>query len=80
MSPDNLKPFQESVGRLPMTVEKLDQWRKLRATKVQVLEIVWAYLYSRREEEAWKSLRTMSPERDLWRIETLLCQPVRPAF
>lgn len=40
----------------------------MRTTKIAVLEIVWNYLYSGREEDAWESLRDMWPPADLDRI------------
>jgi len=41
---------------------------KLRAVKSQALEVVWAYLYSAREKEAWQSLAEMWPAGDLERV------------
>jgi hypothetical protein len=42
------------------------------ATKVKVLEIVWCYLYSGREQDAWKTLAEMWPSSDLNRIRTAI--------
>jgi hypothetical protein len=53
---DNLPPWQ---------VEKL---RALLSAKTKVLEIIWAYLYSGREQEAWQALADMWPAADLDRI------------
>jgi hypothetical protein len=39
-----------------------------RVTKIKVLEIVWAYLYSGREQQAWDALAEMWPSSDLDRI------------
>jgi hypothetical protein len=40
----------------------------LRSIKAKVLEIVWSYLYSGREQEAWRSVREMWPAGDSRRI------------
>jgi hypothetical protein len=44
----------------------------LRAVKLRVLEIVWAYLYSGREQQAWESLKGMWPHDDFDRIRSRL--------
>jgi hypothetical protein len=43
-----------------------------RVTKIKVLEIVWAYLYSGREQQAWDALAEMWPSSDLDRIRSLI--------
>ncbi len=64
-----LAAFKHGDGRLestvPLPAEKLQM---LMTTKVKVLEIVWSYLYSGREEEAWRQLAAMWPAADLDRI------------
>ena len=40
--------------------------------KIKVLEIVWEYLYSGRESQAWTSLAEMWPDDDLPRIRTAI--------
>jgi hypothetical protein len=68
-----LSDFRQSDGKLPN-----EEWMKnhqpqgLLATKVKVLEIVWCYLYSGREQEAWKTLAEMWPPSDLNRIRTAI--------
>jgi hypothetical protein len=68
-----LRDFKNSDGRLPapvpFTVEGLRRRDYLRGVKAQVLEIVWSYLYSGREQEAWRSLAEMWPSADLDRIQ-----------
>jgi hypothetical protein len=44
----------------------------LSATKIKVLEIVWCYLYSDRERDAWGALAEMWPPSDLDRIRTAM--------
>lgn len=70
--PDELRAFQESDGRLQYSVERINEWRRLRAVRVRILEIVWAYLYSGREHEAWKTLAAMWPPADERRIQIAL--------
>jgi hypothetical protein len=64
-----LRAFKNTDGKLtstsPLTMTEL---RRLVATKIRVLEIVWCYLYSAREQEAWRALADMWPETDFDRI------------
>jgi hypothetical protein len=68
-----LSDFKHSDGKLqtlyPPTPE---EWARLRATKVKVLEIVWCYLYSGRDQDAWNALAEMWPPADVDRIRTLI--------
>ena len=68
-----LSEFKKSDGRFetipPWETEKL---HGLHATKMKVLEMVWAYLYSGREQEAWRILAEMWPEADVERIRTAI--------
>ena len=72
LDPEELREFKDSDGRLPPTAhfspEDLRRSEKLERTKEKVLQIVWAYLYSGREQEAWKSMAEMWPPADLDRI------------
>jgi len=61
--------LQEDPAVLPGQVPGL---RRLRGVKLRVLEIVWAYLYSGREQEAWESLKSMWPHDDAERIRLKL--------
>jgi hypothetical protein len=70
----SLADFKNSSGSLqyaanPVTPKRLHQ---LRLTKARVLEIVWSYLYSGREEDAWRSLNEMWPVADFGRIRAAL--------
>ena len=66
---DSLHDFQLSDGRLrPDLSFDLSRFHRLRVTKMQILEIVWAYLYSGREQEAWRYLTEMWPAGDVERI------------
>jgi hypothetical protein len=66
LTAQDLEAFKRSDGQLSVvSAEKLHQ---LRQTKIKVLEVVWAYLYSRREEQAWQALDNMWPTSDIPRI------------
>jgi len=72
--PQDLEDFKDSDGRLaaistPATAERLHRLRKV---KVKVLEIVWAYLYSGREQEAWRALAETWPPADVERIRAAI--------
>ena len=72
LDPEELREFKNSSGRLAPTAyfsaEDLHRSQKLERTKERVLQIVWAYLYSGREQEAWKSLAELWPPADFDRI------------
>jgi hypothetical protein len=76
LDPEELREFKNSSGRLPPTAhfsaEELRHSEKLEHTKEKLLQIVWAYLYSGREQEAWKSLAEMWPPADFDRIRTAI--------
>jgi hypothetical protein len=67
----DLLDFKSSNGTLtPPTALSVEQLHRLRRVKARVLEIVWSYLYSGREQEAWRSLAEMWPAADVERIRT----------
>ena len=72
LDPEELREFKNSSGRLPPTAhfsaDDLRRSEKLEHSKEKVLQIVWDYLYSGREQEAWKSLAEMWPPADVDRI------------
>lgn len=65
----DLEDFKNSDGALTAIPTGLSTERlhHLRMVKIKVLEIVWAYLYSGREQEAWRSLADMWPPGDMQR-------------
>ena len=66
---DSLREFKLSDGRLQQdSSSDFARINRLRVVKIQILEIVWAYLYSGREQEAWRSLAEMWPAGDVERI------------
>jgi hypothetical protein len=73
LSPQNLADFKNNDGKLTNRFSLPEsQVRALIATKVRILEIVWAYLYSGREDEAWKTLGELWPAADLDRIHAAI--------
>jgi VWFA-related protein len=71
LNAQQLSDFKNSDGKLsPLLPPSLDELRRLRATKIKVLEIVWGYLYSGREQDAWNALADMWPAADFDRIRT----------
>jgi hypothetical protein len=70
MRPDALQDFKLSDGRLrPDISSDFEKITRMRKAKIQILEIVLAYLYSRREPEAWHALAEMWPPGDVERIQ-----------
>ena len=69
----HLSDFKSSDGRLAQVLSlSLEQRQQLRATKIKVLEIVWAYLYSGRDHQALQALSEMWPSSDLNRIHSVI--------
>jgi len=70
----DLEDFKNSDGKLASspTPGSADELHRLRMVKIKVLEIVWAYLYSGRDQEAWRSLAEMWPREDTHRIRVAL--------
>ncbi len=66
-----LSEFKNCDGKLDVIPpEQLKNLHDLLTAKIQVLEIVWAYLYSGREQQAWQALGEMWPTADFLRIRT----------
>ncbi len=73
LAAQDLGDFKTSDGKLSSPAALPPEWLfRLRNVKVKVLEIVWAYLYSGREQEAWRALAEMWPAADLDRIRATL--------
>jgi hypothetical protein len=68
-----LSDFKDSDGKVSERRSlPAEQMHRLRQTKIRVLEIVWEYLYSGREVEAWQALTEMWPAADFERVRTVL--------
>lgn len=64
-----LAAFKNSDGKLQaITSLPIEKLRPLQTTKIKVLDVVWSYLYSGRQEEAWRALAAMWAPADLDRI------------
>jgi hypothetical protein len=73
VSERDLAEFKQSDGSLSAgTLRSGEELHRLIRTKIRVLEIVWAYLYSAREREAWSALEEMWPPADLERIRAAI--------
>jgi hypothetical protein len=73
LSNRQLSNFLASDGRLSGEhLSSQDEPTGLLATKIKVLEIVWAYLYSGREQQAWEALDKMWPASDIDRVRTAM--------
>lgn len=70
----DLQEFASSDGRLAQapTPDSAEKLHRLRVAKTKVLEIVWAYLYSGREPDAWNYLAEMWPAADTGRIRAAI--------
>ena len=69
----DLADFRNSDGRLsPASGIKPTDLSRLRSAKMHALEIVWCYLYSGREADAWRTLEEMWPAQDVDRIRAAL--------
>ena len=65
----DLSDFKASDGKLStLSGFTVDEFHSLRTTKIKVLEIVWCYLYSGRDRDAWQALGEMWPSADFDRI------------
>ena len=65
----DLLDFKDSDGRLiSSSSSSVERLHRLRMAKAKILEVVWSYLYSGREAEAWRSIDEMWPTGDVSRI------------
>ena len=73
VSERDLTEFKQSDGKLSAnSLRSGPEQHRLIRTKIDVLEIVWAYLYSGRDQEAWSALSEMWPSQDLQRIRAAI--------
>jgi hypothetical protein len=75
LNPQDIGDFKSSDGQLATSASvSATRLFHLRSVKMKVLEIVWSYLYSGREEEAWRTLADMWPAADVDRIRAAISQ------
>ncbi len=73
LNPQDLGDFKSSDGKLASTSAVPPDWLfHLRRVKAKALEIVWSYLYSGRDQEAWRSLADLWPTADVDRIRVAI--------
>ena len=73
VSEHDLAEFKRSDGQLSAgSLPSGEDLHRLVRAKISVLEIVWGYLYSDREDEAWSALEEMWPSGDLERIRAAI--------
>jgi hypothetical protein len=73
LNPQELADFKNSDGKLLLeAASSPGPPSHLRSVKMEVLEIVWSYLYSGREGEAWRFLGEMWPSADFDRVRAAL--------
>jgi hypothetical protein len=69
----DLADFRSTEGVLTISaIRSPDLLQRLLKVKAQVLEIVCSYLYSGREQDAWRALGDLWPAKDLGRIRAAL--------
>src|SRR5205807_6539531 len=65
--------FKNGDGKLaPAKSIAAERMHRLRTVKIEALEVVWAYLYSGREQDAWNALAEMWPVADVQRVRVAL--------
>jgi hypothetical protein len=73
IDPRDLKNFKNSDGKLtPGTAPPPELGYRMRKVKIGIVEIVWSYLNSGREHEAWAALADMWPGDDLERARAAI--------
>jgi hypothetical protein len=73
INPQDLSDFRSSDGKLSATSSfSGERLHRLFTTKIEVLEMVWSYLYSGREQDAWRELGDTWPSTDLERIRSAI--------
>jgi len=73
LTPGDLRAFKATDGKLASSdLSSAEYIHKLRTVKAKILEIFWCYLYSGREQQAWRSLGEMWPAGDVARIRAAI--------
>ena len=70
----DLQEFRNTDGQLAAipTPDSAERLHRLRVAKTQILGVVWAYLYSGRDQDAWHYLAEVWPAGDVDRIHTAI--------
>ena len=73
LDPHDLADFKQSDGVLSSSkYRSSEELHRLIRTKIAVLEIVWSFLYSGRESNAWSALEDMWPTSHVERIRVAI--------
>ncbi|HKW24757.1 MAG TPA: hypothetical protein VJN48_03185 [Terriglobales bacterium] len=73
LSAQQLEDFKTSASQPGLKgIVEAERLHRIRETKIKVLELVWAYLYSGRQEDAWQALAEMWPPQDMSRIKNAI--------
>src|SRR5258708_1602254 len=72
----DMRDFKNSDSKFTSTASSVEELHRLRVVRIKVLEVVWSYLYSNREPEAWRSLAEMWPASDVERIRAAILKPL----
>jgi hypothetical protein len=72
LTPEDLRNFKNADGKPSLNASSAERLHHSRQVKIKVLEIVWNYLYSGRETQAWRALAEMWPDNDVARIRAAL--------
>lgn len=68
----DLERFKLGADKLKAPSAKADVSAPLLVVKEEILQLVWAYLYSNREKQAWQTLADMWPPADVTRIRSAI--------
>jgi len=72
LQPGQVERFKRTDGRLAASTLSAADQLPLLTVKTEILELVWAYLYSNREKKAWQMLAEMWPAADVARIRAAI--------
>ena len=73
IDPQELAAFKNSDGALSLNISRSsDERHRLARTKIKLIEIACAYLYSGRDAEAWSALQDMWPPQDFNRTRAAM--------
>jgi hypothetical protein len=74
LNSEDLRNFKSADGRPSPNASSAEELHRLRQVKIKILEIVWNFLYSGRETQAWSALAEMWPDNDVARIRAALVE------
>ncbi|MBS1804516.1 MAG: hypothetical protein JST28_14215 [Acidobacteria bacterium] len=73
LNKDDLAEFKRSDGKPSLkTLQSGEELHRLMRTKISIMEVIWEYLYSGRDKQAWAALEELWPSRDSDRIRSAI--------